>query len=56
MVDIDENELNKKTFIPDLKIKADVGEFINVLLSSNLHRLSIDDWLLYCNKIKKIIQ
>ncbi len=53
MVDIDENELNKKTFIPDIKIKADVGEFIKVLLKNKLGKLDISNWIDYCNKIKK---
>lgn len=53
MIDIDENELNKRTFIPDLKINADVGEFIKLLLNNKLEKLDIGNWIDYCNRIKK---
>lgn len=53
MVDIDENELNKRTFIPDLKINADVGKFIKLLLNNKLEKLDIENWIDYCNRIKK---
>ncbi|MFX4281444.1 thiamine pyrophosphate-binding protein [Aliarcobacter butzleri] len=53
MVDIDENELNKKTFVPDLKIKANVKEFIELLIDKKLERLNINNWLDYCYRIKK---
>lgn len=52
MVDIDVNELNKKTFVPDIKIKADVKDFIMLLLNSLNDKLDISAWLEYCNKIK----
>jgi acetolactate synthase-1/2/3 large subunit len=52
MVDIDENELNKKTFIPDVKIKADLHEFLFILKNKCITKLNIHDWLEYCNKIK----
>lgn len=53
MIDIDENELNKKTFIPDVKIKSDVKQFLLDLenLTKGL-KLSINDWIDYCNRIK----
>jgi len=53
MVDIDINELNKKTFNPDIKIKADVKDFILKLKKhSNKLVLNITDWLEYCYDIK----
>ena len=53
MVDVDENELNKKTFIPDIKIKADVKQFLLDLEKvTKGFKLSINDWIDYCNKIK----
>ncbi len=53
MVDIDENELNKKTFIPDVKIKSDVKQFLLDLEKATKGlKLSINDWINYCNKIK----
>ncbi len=52
MVDIDENELEKKTFIPDVKVKADTKEFIDAIAGEMNDKLDIQDWLNYCNKIK----
>jgi acetolactate synthase-1/2/3 large subunit len=53
MVDIDENELNKKTFIPDIKIKSDIKKFLLDLKNSIKGlKLSINDWIDYCNRIK----
>ncbi len=52
MIDIDENELNKKTFIPDIKINADVKEFITALSTALNEPLDTKEWLVYCNKIK----
>ncbi len=53
MIDIDENELNKKTFIPDIKIKSDAKVFINDLREKARDlNLEIGDWLKYCNRIK----
>ncbi len=53
MVDIDENELNKKTFIPDIKIKGNVKNFITELNKNIEKKLDIEIWLEYCNKIKR---
>jgi acetolactate synthase-1/2/3 large subunit len=52
MIDIDENELDKKTFIPDIKVKTDLQEFILSLKKECITKLNIDDWLEYCKKIK----
>ena len=52
MIDIDEAELNKPTFRPDMKIHADVGEFLKSL-HEVLHSLpEKSDWIAYCNRIK----
>ena len=53
MVDIDEAELNKPTFKPDVKIHADVGLFLdNVLKALPKKEDNNNQWLLYCNKLK----
>ena len=52
MVDIDENELNKKTFIPHIKIKADVKQFIELLIKNMNQKLNVAEWLDYCNNIR----
>jgi acetolactate synthase I/II/III large subunit len=52
MIDIDENELNKRTFVPDIKIQADVRDFIEALNSSVSGKLDISDWIEYCNRIR----
>lgn len=46
MVDVDEEELNKPSIIPDLKIKADALKFIS-LLSDNIadFKFSNSDWI-----------
>lgn len=53
MVDVDDNELNKKTLEIDIKIHADASMFIRGLSDVSGHALcSHDQWLKYCNKIK----
>ena len=52
MVDIDKNELDKKTFIPDIKIHADIKYFIKSLTNAIRDRLDIREWIDYCNEIK----
>lgn len=51
-VDIDEAELKKKTFIPDLPICADAGKFIDAL-SAAIDQLQLPDyseWLAWCRE------
>ena len=54
MVDIDEAELNKPTFIPDIKIHADVGEFLDKSLAELPPKtITNNQWLTYCKKLKE---
>jgi len=56
MVDIDEAELHKPTFRPDVKIHADVGEFLRALLDeikqSQIKQSDNPNWLDYCRRMK----
>lgn len=53
MVDIDENELNKKTLKIDLKIKADASLFIEKMHDECYETLTADvQWIQYCDKVK----
>lgn len=59
MVDIDENELEKPTFRPDVKIHADVGEFLRALVKVAEGRIDfgsrqqlLEPWLEYCRRMK----
>jgi len=57
-VDIDQNELDKPTLFPDLKIQSDAKYFINQLLKENINTSS-DEWLQQCkesNKAPKVLQ
>lgn len=47
-VDVDENELNKPTLYPDVKVHADAKEFISRLLIEPLPKTDID-WLNRCD-------
>jgi len=48
-VDVDENELNKNTFIPDLKINSDAKLFINKLIDKFSNQtIEKKDWLNWC--------
>ena len=52
MVDVDDAELNKPTFKPDIKIHSDAGAFLEALhaaLPSLPHR---EEWLSYCRKVR----
>lgn len=55
MVDIDPNELSKKTIKPNLPILADLKPFIETLLKriKYTHIPKYDEWLQYCKRIKK---
>jgi acetolactate synthase-1/2/3 large subunit len=50
VVDIDENELNKPTFIPDLKIKADLADFLPELYKYSFS-LNSESWLDFSKKL-----
>ena len=55
MVDIDENEMNKKSVKPDLKVVADAGSFINALLKrkEELDKNDISKWITHCDELLK---
>lgn len=50
-VDIDKAELDKKTLVPDLKINADLADFLP-LLSEKIPSVSRNEWLDWC-KVRK---
>ena len=54
MVDIDENEMNKKSLHPQMKIKSDAGAFIDALISrkDSLLRNDLGLWIDHCSVIK----
>lgn len=49
-VDIDENELNKPTLYPDMKVVSDASLFIDQLLSKDLPQ-SNPEWLEHCDTV-----
>lgn len=55
MVDIDENEMNKKSVKPDLKVVADAGSFINALLKrkDEFSKNDITKWITHCDELLK---
>ena len=54
MVDIDNAELHKPTYQPDLAICADVGDVIRAMLQYAYERPEIhDEWLKWCQNIKE---
>lgn len=52
MVDVDPNELEKPTFRPDVKIRADAGEFLRALRAELPSLPSREEWLSYCRAVK----
>lgn len=52
VVDIDKAELDKPTLIPDLKIHADLKDFLPAL-NSNLCKIQKTDWLNFCQNLKE---
>ena len=52
VVDIDEGELNKPLVIPDLKIQADLKEFIPELLKKTSSFIKNEEWLSFCKNLK----
>ena len=55
MVDIDENEMNKKSLHPQMKIVSDAGLFIDALLSrkDRISGADLSSWLEHCNYMKE---
>ena len=54
MVDIDENEMNKKSLHPQLKIRSDAGFFIDRLLDNKefFAQKDLSSWIDHCKKMK----
>ncbi len=52
MVDVDEAELNKPTFRPDVKIHSDAGAFLTALHAALPSLPPQDEWLSYCRRVK----
>ena len=53
LVDIDQNELNKKTIAADIKIKSDAKVFISDLRSALKDELDFGAWLEICKNYRK---
>ncbi|WP_298987771.1 thiamine pyrophosphate-binding protein, partial [uncultured Campylobacter sp.] len=53
LVDIDQNELNKKTIATDIKIKSDAKVFISDLRSALKDELDFGFWLEICKNYRK---
>ncbi len=55
MVDIDENEMNKKSVKPDLKVVADAFSFVNALLErkDEINKNEIGKWINHCKELLK---
>ena len=52
MVDVDEAELEKPTFRPDIKIHSDAGAFLEMLHIALPSLPSNENWLSYCRRVK----
>ena len=52
MVDVDEAELDKPTFRPDVKIRSDAGRFLEMLHAALPGMSPRKDWLSYCRRVK----
>lgn len=52
MIDIDEAELEKPTFRPDIKINADAGAFLEMLHAELPSLEAKTEWLDYCRRVK----
>jgi len=52
MIDIDEAELNKPTFKPDVKIHADARDFLNALHEALPALTAKEKWMNYCRSVK----
>ena len=53
MIDVDDAELNKPTFRPDIKIHSDAGAFLKALHAALPSLPPQDEWLAYCRCIKE---
>jgi len=53
MVDIDEAELHKPTFRPDVGLLADVGDFLRSLHAAIPSLPEREDWLAYCRRVRE---
>ena len=53
LVDIDQNELNKKTIAADIKIKSDAKVFISDLRSALKDKPDFESWLEICKNYRK---
>jgi acetolactate synthase-1/2/3 large subunit len=53
MVDIDKNELRKKTLRPDIGIQADLKQFLFQLNKNIVSLPKYDEWLHYCIHVQK---
>jgi acetolactate synthase-1/2/3 large subunit len=55
MVDVDENEMNKKSLHPQMKIVSDAGVFIDSLLShkDKINCNDLGKWLDHCREMKQ---
>lgn len=55
MVDIDANEMNKKSLHPQMKIQMDAGAFIDHILGDKDKFIQTDhsSWIDHCNEMKK---
>ncbi len=53
LVDIDENELNKKTIAADIKIKSDAKAFVSDLRSALKNKPDFESWLEICKNYRK---
>lgn len=51
VVDIDDAELEKPTVVPDMKILADLKNFIPIL-KDNMPKLTTKDWLRFCKELQ----
>ena len=52
MIDVDPNELEKPTFRPDVKVRADAGEFLRALHAALPSLPPREEWLSYCHRVK----
>ena len=52
MIDVDDSELNKPTFRPDIKVHSDAGAFLEALHAALPSLPPQDEWLAYCRRIK----
>ena len=53
MVDVDDAELDKPTFRPDVKVHADAGCFLEMLRAALPSLPAREEWLSYCRRVKE---